>query len=143
MMILKWVVISPYAEHARKLITRWLRMRKNLLLTSFVSTLASLYFVSHPMSPVLCLFVASRPLSPVSRICSLHTVHCPQPLHLCSLYPPSVPCLTALYPVSRDLVPVSHPSPNPYQHSGVSMGDRTSSNIVGKYRCLLVLLHNC
>ncbi len=29
MMVLKWVAISPYAEHARKLVTHWLSMREN------------------------------------------------------------------------------------------------------------------
>jgi hypothetical protein len=32
MMGLKWVVISPYAEHAQKVVTRWLSMRKKWLL---------------------------------------------------------------------------------------------------------------
>ncbi len=35
MMILKWVVISSYAEHAWKLVTRWLSMRGNWLLVSW------------------------------------------------------------------------------------------------------------
>jgi hypothetical protein len=34
MSIWKWVGISPYAEHARKLVTPWLSMHKNWLLAS-------------------------------------------------------------------------------------------------------------
>ncbi len=78
-------------------------------LTSFVPSLTSLYFVSHPKSPVLrtSLFLVSRPLSPVSCICSLPTVRRTQSYVsvLCILS--SAPCLTSLLLVSRPLYPVS------------------------------------
>ncbi len=35
MITFKWVLISPYAEHVRKLVTWWLSMRKNRLLVNW------------------------------------------------------------------------------------------------------------
>jgi hypothetical protein len=32
MMLLKWFMVSPYDEHAQKLVTRWLSIRNNWLL---------------------------------------------------------------------------------------------------------------
>ncbi len=34
-MVFRWVVISPYAEHAQKLVARWMSMRKNLYLVGW------------------------------------------------------------------------------------------------------------
>jgi len=75
-------------------------------LTSLVPSLTSLYFVSHPMSPVLrplshcTLLLVSRPLSPVSLLCSLSPVLCTLSLGMCSLSPILL-----------------SPSPHPYQLS--------------------------
>ncbi len=126
LMILKWVVISSYAEHARKLVTRWLSMRENWLLfdwyahklvtsklytweNNFCAQRAfSEFFLSSSCHPFLC------PLLP-----SLSNFLCP--LFFCSLSPSLgplsyvsvpcllsyVPCLMALLLVFRPLSPLS------------------------------------
>ncbi len=65
MIILKWVVISPYAEHAQKLITRWLSMRENWLLASWAyEKIILAHHVHFKSFPSLPLFThSSVPLS--------------------------------------------------------------------------------
>ncbi len=52
------------------------------------------------------LFLVSRPLSPVSRFTSLHTLCCPQSYGSVPCSPYSIPCLTALLLVCHPLYPV-------------------------------------
>jgi hypothetical protein len=146
-MFLKWEVISPYAEHARKLVTCRLSMHGNWLLigwacaeigyslaehtrklvTRWLSICGKFVFIgSEPcFSPVICSPVPfSRPLSnilclvsQVSVLCLPSSVSCltslflvSRPLfpvsRLCPCLQSSVPCLTSLFPVSRPLSPI-------------------------------------
>ncbi len=130
--VLKWVVISSYAEHAWKLVTLWLSIGGNCysfsehMRKSYVSCLKCLFLVSHPLFPVsllfslfpaLCLpssvpcltslFLVSRPLFHVPLLCSLSPVLCSMSHFFVPCLPSSVPCLTSLFLVSRPLFPVS------------------------------------
>jgi hypothetical protein len=81
------------AEHARKLVTRWLSMRENWLLASWayekiisvhystcIFRVFPLFFMSPiPLSPSLV--PVERPLSPLSRLCTLFYIS----FSLCSI----------------------------------------------------------
>ncbi len=75
-MVLKRVMIFPYAEYARKLVTRWLNMRKNWSYVSVFCLLSSdpLSYVSVPclqsaIPNLTSLFLVSRPLYSSHVIC--------------------------------------------------------------------------
>ncbi len=130
MVVLKWGAISPYTEHAQYSLTEqsktwllvgWACAKIGKLLAEHVQKLVTCgltilknlsdtphafsdFFlsspVSRPMSPLMSLFLVCRPLSSVSRLCSLSSI---------------------LYTLSHMICPLSHLhlslSPNPYQMS--------------------------
>jgi hypothetical protein len=97
MMFLKWVVISSYAEHAWKLVTRWLSMRGNWLLVGWASAEIGYSWLSIRRYSFYWYWTMSFPcLNPLSL--SHVSVHC---------FPSTVPCLTSLFLVSHPLFPVS------------------------------------
>jgi hypothetical protein len=97
--VLKWVAISPYAEHARKwLLVGWAcakiyyllaeRTQKLFLRTTCIFSVFPLFPMSPmPLSPSPVPFW--RPVSPISRLCTLSLVLCP-------LSYLSVPCFLSL-----------------------------------------------
>ncbi len=117
MMFLKWVVISSYDEHVRKLITRWLSMRGNWLLIGWACTEIGYSLTEHTRKLVTRWLSIHRnlfywywtmffPLSsvlpspfPILVLCLLFQVSVP-------CIPSSVPCLTSLFLVSHPLFPV-------------------------------------
>ncbi len=132
-MVLKWVVISPYVEHARKLVTGWLSMRKNWLLIGWehawklvirwlslreynfsAPRTFSEFFLCSPSHPFFCLLLLSLsnvlcPMShvsallPVLRPLSYVSVPCLPSSILCLTW--SVPCLTSSF--LRPLTPIT------------------------------------
>ncbi len=133
--ILKWVVIFPYAEHAWKLVTRWLSMRENWLLEGWACAKNGLLYgwayakigsllpehakklltgwqrkCKNSFQRIFKIFPLFRlSLIPCPLLPSLSNVLCP-PSHafvLCLLS--YVPCLTSLLLVSRPLAYISVP----------------------------------
>jgi hypothetical protein len=98
MTVLKWVVISTYAEHVRKLVTQWLSMRENLLLVNWACVKISYSLAVQCAYCLTSLFLASRPMSSVSRLCSL-------PPALNTLSHVSVSCLLSSEPCLTWSVP--------------------------------------
>jgi hypothetical protein len=126
MMFLKWVVISSYAEHARKLVTRWLSMHGNWLLVGWAWAGIGYSLAGHKRKLVTrwlsirgnsfllvlnhVFTLSSIPLSPFPVPCLLSQVSIPIPCSLSHVsvpfLPSSVPCLTSLFLVSRPLSPI-------------------------------------
>jgi hypothetical protein len=121
MSILKWVGISLYAEHARKLFTHWLSMctkfftcwlsmHENWLLIGWACAKIGYMLAEHTQKSfwcTMCIFL-SYPLSPIPLSPSPVPVPVLCPLsHVFVLCRPSdVPCLMALFLVSRPPSPV-------------------------------------